>query len=81
MRQRTKMNDLIIHVKSSGDSYQSGRSKCEQQLKKLQKLINKGYQITNAEVEKPADITEFKLFGTFTMEIPVEILIKAGFRK
>ena len=48
------MNDLIIHVKSSGDSYQSGRSKCERQLHKLQRLLDEGYEMANAR-KKPED--------------------------
>lgn len=81
MRQRTNMNGLAYHAKPSGKGCQSAHDKCEQKLKRLQKLLEEGYQITHAEVKKPTGAAEFKLFGTFTMEIPVEILIKAGFRK
>ena len=77
MRKRTKMNGLVSHTTPSGASYQSGKNRCEQQIKRLQKLIDDGYEIVGAKKkDKP-----FKLFGTFTLEVPVEILIKAGFKK
>lgn len=80
MRNRTKMNDLIVSVKPSGESYQSAKNRCEQKLRKLERLLEEGYKITHTEVKKPKS-NEFKLFGTFTIEVPMEILIKAGFRK
>jgi len=79
MRQRVKMNGLVSHTTPNGKSYSSGRNKCEQNIKKLEKLIGEGWEITGAN--KKSSETEFKLFGTITMEIPVEVLIKAGFRK
>lgn len=79
MRQRVRMNGLVLHTTPNGKSYSSGRNKCEQNIKKLEKLIGEGWEIAGAS--KKSSETEFKLFGTITMEIPVEILIKAGFRK
>ena len=73
------MNGLVSHTTPNGKSYSSGRNKCEQNIKKLQKLIDEGWEITGAN--KKSSEAEFKLFGTITLEIPVEILIKAGFRK
>ena len=81
MRQRTNMSGLAYHAKPSGKGCQSAHDKCEQKLRKLQRLIDEGYKITHAEVKKQSNTETFKLFGTFTMEIPVEILIKAGLRK
>lgn len=77
MRKRTKMNGLVSHTTPSGASYQSGKNRCEQQIKRLQKLIDDGYEIVRAKKKDEP----FKLFGTFTLEIPAEILIKAGFKK
>ena len=77
MRKRTKMNGLVSHTTPSGASYQSGKNRCEQQIKRLQKLIDDGYKIVGTKKKDEP----FKLFGTFTLEIPVEILIKAGFKK
>lgn len=79
MRTRVKMNGLVSHTTPNGKSYSSGRNKCEQNIKKLEKLIDEGWEITGAK--KKSSENEFKLFGTITLEIPVEILIKAGFRK
>ena len=79
MRTRVKMNGLVSHTTPNGKSYSSGRNKCEQNIKKLQKLIDEGWEITGAN--KKSSEAKFKLFGTITLEIPVEILIKAGFRK
>jgi hypothetical protein len=78
MRQRTKMNGLVSHTTPSGASYQSGKNKCEQNIKKLQKLIDEDWEITGAKKKSSEGV--FKLFGEFTIEIPVEILIKARFK-
>jgi hypothetical protein len=75
------MSGLAYNAKPSGRGCQSAHDKCEQKLKKLQRLIDEGYKITHTEVRKPANTAEFKLFGTLTVEVPIEILIKAGFRK
>ena len=76
MRKRTRMNGLVSHTTPSGASYQSGKNKCEQNIKKLQKLIDEGYELTGVRKKEK----EFRLFGTITIDIPVEILIKAGFK-
>lgn len=78
MRQRTKMNGLVSHTTPSGASYQSGKNKCEQNIKKLEKLIDEGWEITGAKKKSSEGV--FKLFGEFTIEIPVEILVKARFK-
>ena len=67
------MNGLVSHTTPNGKSYSSGRNKCEQNIKKLEKLIGEGWEISGTK--KKSSETEFKLFGTITMEIPVEILI------
>ena len=78
MRQRTKMNGLVSHTTPSGASYQSGKNKCEQNIKKLERLIDEGWEITGAKKKSSEGV--FKLFGEFTIEIPVEILVKARFK-
>jgi hypothetical protein len=72
------MNGLVSHTTPSGASYQSGKNKCEQNIKKLEKLIDEGWEITGAKKKSSEGV--FKLFGEFTIEIPVEILIKARFK-
>ena len=72
MRQRTKMNGLVSHTTPSGASYQSGKNKCEQGIKKLQKLIDAGYELTGAK--KPAEEENFKVVMVFgkPMKLTVE---------
>ena len=72
------MNGLVSHTTPNGKSYSSGRNKCEQNIKKLEKLIDEGWEITGAK--KKSSEGAFKLFGEFTVEIPVEILVKARFK-
>ena len=72
------MNGLVSHTTPSGASYQSGKNKCEQNIKKLEKLIDEGWEITGAKKKSSEGV--FKLFGEFTIEIPAEILIKARFK-
>ena len=70
MRQRTKMNGLVSHTTPSGASYQSGKNKCEQGIKKLQKLIDAGYEITGMKrVEEP----KFKVVMVFGKPIKLTI--------
>ena len=76
MRLKVKMSGLVSHTTPNGKSYSSGRNKCEQGVKKLQKLIDEGYELTGVRKKEK----EFKLFGTITIDIPIEILIKAGFK-
>jgi len=64
MRQRTKMNGLVSHTTPSGASYQSGKNKCEQSIKKLQKLINAGYELAGIS-KKPAEEENFKIVMVF----------------
>jgi hypothetical protein len=78
MRTRVKMNGLVLHTTPNGKSYSSGRNKCAQNIKKLEKLIDEGWEITGAKKKSSEDC--FKLFGEFTIEIPVEVLIKARFK-
>ena len=63
MRQRTKMNGLVSHTTPSGASYQSGKNKCEQGIKKLQKLIDAGYELTG--IKKPVEEENFKIVMVF----------------
>ena len=81
MRARVKMSGLVVHTTPDGKSYSSGRNRCERKLKRLEKLLEEGYKIANVKKTETSNSSEFKLFGTFTIEVPVEILIKAGFRK
>ena len=63
MRQRTKMNGLVSHTTPSGASYQSGKNKCEMGIKRLQKLIDTGYELTG--IKKPAEEKNFKIVMVF----------------
>lgn len=73
------MNGLEGHFTPDGRGYRSPRNKCEAGIKRLQRLAEEGWKATHeAEKKEPEG---FKLFGTITLDIPVEILIKAGFRK
>ena len=64
MRQRTKMNGLVSHTTPSGASYQSGKNKCEMGAKKLQKLIDAGYELTGVS-KKYAEEENFKVVMVF----------------
>ena len=75
MRTKVKMSGLVMHVTPDGRNYSSGRNKCERNIKRLERLIDEGWEIAGSKKEK-----EFELFGTFTIEVPIEILIKAGLR-
>ena len=72
------MSGLVSHTTPDGKSYTSSKNKCEMGIKKLEKLLNSGFEVTDI---KKKDEGNFKLFGTINIEIPVEILIKAGFAK
>ena len=63
MRQRTKMNGLVSHTTPSGASYQSGKNKCEQGIKKLQKVINAGYELTGAKKPEESGFKVVMVFG------------------
>ncbi len=73
MRQRTKMNGLVSHTTPSGASYQSGKNKCEQSIKRLQKLINDGYELTGVS-KKLAEEENFKIVMVFgkPMKLTIE---------
>ena len=64
MRKRTNMNGLVSHTTPSGASYQSGKNKCEMGIKKLQKLIDAGYELTGVS-KKPAEEENFKIVMVF----------------
>ena len=63
MRQRTKMNGLVSHTTPSGASYQSGKNKCEQSIKRLQKLINDGYELTGTKKHEEENFKIVMVFG------------------
>ena len=63
MRQRTKMNGLVSHTTPSGTSYQSGKNKCEQSIKRLERLIDAGYELTG--VAKKPEEENFKIVMVF----------------
>jgi len=73
MRKRTNMNGLVSHTTPSGTSYQSGRNKCEQSIKKLQKLIDAGYELTGVS-KKSAEEENFKVVVVFgkPMKLTIE---------
>lgn len=72
MRQRTKMNGLVSHTTPSGASYQSGKNKCEMGIKRLQKLIDTGYELTG--IKKSAEEENFKIVMVFgkPMKLTIE---------
>lgn len=74
MRQRTNMNGLVWHVKSSGEAYQSGRNKCEQKLKKIEKLIEQGYELTHVEKRQPKAVIT-TVFGK-EVKVTIEVFKK-----
>ena len=63
MRTRTKMHGLVSHTTPSGASYQSGKNKCETGVKKLQKLIDTGYELTG--ISKKPEEENFKVVIVF----------------
>ena len=71
MRKRTKMNGLVSHTTPSGASYQSGKNKCEQSIKKLQKLINDGYELTGVKKAEGENFKVVMVFGK-PMKLTVE---------
>jgi len=72
MRNRTKMNGLVSHTTPSGNSYQSGRNKCEQSIKRLEKLLNTGYELTGcSKVEEESGFKIVMVFGR-----PVKLTIQ-----
>lgn len=79
-RMKTNMSGLVSHTTPNGRSYSSPRNKAEQSLNKLKKMTESGGWNVIKAVKK-SDGEPFKMFGTITIEIPIEILIKAGFRK
>lgn len=73
MRQRTKMNGLVSHTTPNGKSYTSGRNKCEMNIKKLEKLLGDGYELTG--ISKKSDEEEnFKIVMVFgkPMKLTIE---------
>lgn len=56
------MNGLVSHTTPSGASYQSGRERAEQKLKRLQKLIDEGYEITGLR-KKEENFKVVMVFG------------------
>ena len=67
------MSGLVSHTTPNGKSYTSGRNKCEQSIKKLQKLINAGYELTGVS-KKPAEEENFKIVMVFgkPMKLTIE---------
>ena len=74
MRQRTKMNGLVSHTTPNGKSYTSSRNKCEQGIKRLQKLIDAGYELTGIKKAKEPEEPEFKIVMVFgkPMKLTIE---------
>jgi len=71
MRQRTKMNGLVSHTTPSGASYQSGKNKCEMGIKKLQKLIDAGYELTGVKKHEEPEFKIVMVFGK-PMKLTIE---------
>ena len=63
MRKRTNMNGLVSHTTPSGTSYQSGRERAEQKLKRLQKLLEQGYEIAGIKKKEEPDFKIVMVFG------------------
>ena len=72
------MSGLVSHTTPDGKSRTSNENRCRQGVKRLEKLIDEGWEITGAKKKSSEGV--FKLFGEFTIEIPAEILIKARFK-
>lgn len=71
MRQRTKMNGLVSHTTPSGASYQSGKNKCEQSIKRLQKLIDTGYELAGVKKSEEENFKIVMVFGK-PMKLTIE---------
>lgn len=72
MRNRTKMNGLVSHTTPSGNSYQSGKNRCEQSIRRLEKLLNKGYELTGcSKVDEESGFKIVMVFGR-----PVKLTIQ-----
>lgn len=72
MRQRTRMNGLVSHTTPNGKSYTSGRNKCEMNIKKLEKLLGDGYELTG--ISKKPEEENFKIVMVFgkPMKLTIE---------
>ena len=73
-------------VRSSSTPNRSERLKAHEefQVSELKEMLDKGWKVKSARVKRPRiQRKPFKLFGTLEckFDIPVEILIKAGFAK
>jgi hypothetical protein len=74
-RTRTNMGGLVVHVTPNGKRYTSPKERCEQKLRHLEELLKQDFKV--AKVKKVADgCQEVKCFGV-TLEIPLEIVVKA----
>lgn len=84
-------NHMGEWVRSSSTPKRSERLKTHEEFEasELKKMLDKGWEIKSAKVKHRRPRIEkeskkpFKLFGTLEckFEIPIEILIKAGFAK
>lgn len=57
------MSGLVSHTTPNGKSYSSGKNKCEMGIKRLQKLIDTGYELTG--IKKSAEEEKFKIVMVF----------------
>ena len=64
MRTRVKMTGLVSHTTPDGKSRTSSENRCRQGIKKLQKLIDAGYELTGVS-KKPAEEENFKVVMVF----------------
>ena len=73
MRQRTNMNGLAYHAKPSGKGCQSAHDKCEQSIKRLEKLLNEGYKLS--DVKKQSENPKAVITIVFGKETKVDIQV------
>lgn len=74
MRKRTKMAGLVSHTTPEGKSYPSSRNKCEMGIKKLQKLLDAGYELSGCKTQEESNRPEFKIVMVFgkPMKLTIE---------
>ena len=68
------MNGLVSHTTPSGASYQSGKNKCEMGIKRLQSLIDAGYELAGIKkVAKEPEEPEFMVVMVFCKPMKLTI--------
>ena len=65
MRPRTKMSGLVSHTRPNGKSIVSHRERCSNSLRRLERLLDEGYEIIGAKRKRTGTPKRVKvsLFG------------------